>query len=131
MTKTATMNQVVHFEIPYDDIEKAKEFYSIFDWELNDIPGMNYIGVRTTPIDEDKMPTQPGAINGGLMKRTEQVKGPVVAVQVGSVDTYLEKVLAKGGKVIMPNMEIPNMGYYAYAADLEDNVFGLWEPIAP
>jgi predicted enzyme related to lactoylglutathione lyase len=55
----------------------------------------------------------------------------VVAVQVDSVDTYLEKVLAKGGKVIMPKMEIPNMGYYAYVADLEDNVLGLWEPIAP
>jgi len=131
MTKTATMNQVVHFEIPYDDIEKAKEFYSIFDWELNDIPGMDYVGVRTTTVDENKMPTQPGAINGGLMKRTEQVKGPVVAVQVDSVDTYLEKVLAKGGKLIMPKMEIPNMGYYAYVADPEDNVFGLWEPIAP
>jgi len=82
-------------------------------------------------VDENKMPTQPGAINGGLMKRTEQVKGPVIAVQVDSVDTYLEKVLAKGGKLIMPKMEIPNMGYYAYVADPEDNVFGLWEPIAP
>ena len=56
MTKTATMNQVVHFEIPYDDIEKAKEFYSIFDWELNDIPGMDYVGVRTAPVDEPRCP---------------------------------------------------------------------------
>ena len=131
MTKTATMNQVVYFEIPYDDIEKSKEFYSIFGWELDDIPGMDYIGVRTTPVDKNKMPTQPGAINGGLMKRTEKVKGPVIAVQVDSIDTYIEKVLAKGGKLIMPKTAIPNVGYYAYVTDLEDNVLGLWQPRTP
>ncbi len=53
---------------------------------------MDYVGVRTTPVDENKMPTQPGAINGGFMKRTEQVKGPVIAVQVDSVDTYLQLI---------------------------------------
>lgn len=124
-----TMNPIVHFEIPYDDEEKAKEFYSIFGWELRDIPGMDYIGATTTPVDENRMPKQPGAINGGLMKRTDLVRGPVIAIQVDSVDLYLEKVVQKGGKIIMPKIEIPNMGYYAYVADLEDNVIGLWEPM--
>jgi predicted enzyme related to lactoylglutathione lyase len=126
---TKTMNPVVHFEIPYDDLKKAQEFYSIFNWELNHMPEMGYTTAQTTPTDEQKTPTSPGAINGGLMPRTEDVKGPVIAVQVDSVDTFIEKVLEKGGKLVMPKMEIPGIGYYAYVTDLEDNVLGLWQPL--
>lgn len=129
MSTTKVMNQVVHFEIPFDDYSVAKEFYSIFGWELNEMPEMDYVSIRTTPVDENKMPKEPGAINGGMMKRTEEVRSPVVAIQVDSVDTYLEKVVEKEGKVIMPKVEIPNMGYYAYVADPEGNVLGLWEPM--
>lgn len=130
-TQEKVMNQVVHFEIPADNIEAAKSFYStVFNWELTDFPGMDYVGIRTTPVDENRMPKEPGAINGGMMQRTDMVKGPVVAVQVSSVDTFVEKVVANGGKLIMPKMEIPEMGYYAYVADPEGNVLGLWEPMA-
>ncbi|MCB1109768.1 MAG: VOC family protein [Chlamydiia bacterium] len=129
MTTTKTQNPVCHFEIPIDDVEKAKDFYSIFNWEINDIPGMDYISIQTTPVDENKMPTQPGGINGGMMKRTDDIKRPVFAVQVDSVDDYLEKVTAKGGKIIMPKIEIPNIGYYAYIADPEDNILGIWQPL--
>ncbi|CCB90202.1 glyoxalase/bleomycin resistance protein/dioxygenase [Simkania negevensis Z] len=121
------MNQVVHFEIPVDDMEAAKEFYSIFGWDLIDMPEMGYIGVRTTAVDENRMPKEPGAINGGMMKRTDDVKAPVIAIQVDSVDTFIKKVIANGGKLIMPKVEIPNMGYYAYIADPQGNVLGLWE----
>lgn len=31
------MDKVVHFEIPTDDLDRAKKFYSsIFSWELQD-----------------------------------------------------------------------------------------------
>ena len=121
------MNQVVHFEIPVDNTEAAKEFYSIFGWELIDMPDMDYVGVRTTPVDENRMPKNPGAINGGMMKRNEKVKSPVIAIQVDSVDAYIEKVISKGGKLEMPKMEIPGMGYYAYISDPEGNILGLWQ----
>ncbi len=33
------MDKVTHFEIPSDDKERAKQFYSsVFDWQINDIP---------------------------------------------------------------------------------------------
>lgn len=131
MTNTKTRNRVVHFEIPVDNIEAAKKFYKIFDWELMEFPGMDYIGIRTTPVGENQMPVEPGAINGGMMKRTDKVKAPVVAIEVSSVDEYVEKVIKGGGKLIMPKMEIPNMGYYAYVSDPEGNVLGLWEPMEP
>ena len=129
MTTTKTQNPVCHFEIPFTDAQKAKEFYSIFNWELNEMPEMDYIGVQTTPVDENRQPTTPGGINGGMMPRTEAVKGPVIAIQVDSVEAYIEKVLAKGGKPVTPKIEIPNMGYYAYIADPEGNILGLWEPL--
>jgi len=128
-TKEKVMNQVVHFEIPVDDIEAAKEFYSIFGWELNDMPGMDYVGISTTPVDENRVPKTPGSINGGMMKRTDKIKSPVVAVQVDSVDEFIKKVTSKGGKLVMPKMEIPGMGFYAYVSDPQGNILGLWEPI--
>ena len=35
------MDKIVHFEIPVDDLARAKAFYgSIFGWGLDDVPGM-------------------------------------------------------------------------------------------
>ena len=46
------MDAVVHFEIPVDDLGRAKQFYgSVFGWELQDVPGINYTSVTTTPVD--------------------------------------------------------------------------------
>jgi Bleomycin resistance protein-like N-terminal len=75
------MDKVVHFEIPADDTARAKEFYSsIFDWQLNDADmggGNIYTTLMTVPVDEQsRIPTEPGAINGGLMQRTKDTPGP-------------------------------------------------------
>ncbi|MBI5272791.1 MAG: VOC family protein [Chlamydiia bacterium] len=124
------MDKVVHFEIPVDDMKRAKKFYEIFNWQMQDIEGMDYVGVRTVHVDDNRMPKEAGAINGGMMQRTAQVTAPVVAIHVSSVDEYLKKVLKAGGKMVMPKMEIPGMGYYAYISDTEGNVVGLWETMA-
>ncbi len=123
------MDKVVHFEIPTDDLVRAKEFYgSIFGWELEDMQGgMPYTIVRTTPVDDQQMPTEPGAINGGMMQRTSETPTPVLTIGVGSVDDALKKVEAGGGSTITPKTEIPGMGSFAYIKDTEGNVIGLWE----
>ena len=121
------MDKVVHFEIPVDDTDRAKKFYRIFGWEMQDYPEMNYIGIKTTSVDENHMPTEPGAINGGMMKRTAQVKSPVFAINVDSIDASVKKAVSAGGKLVMPKQEIGEMGYYAYIEDTEGNIVGLWE----
>lgn len=127
------MDKVVHFEIPADDKERAKHFYaSIFGWEFADMPmsgGMTYTMARTVAVDEKQMPREAGAINGALMQRTDAVRAPVLAINVSSVDETLAKITAAGGRMVVPKMEIAGMGYYAYAADTEGNVIGLWEEI--
>jgi uncharacterized protein len=122
------MDKVVHFEIPADDVARARAFYgSVFDWQLDDAQGMDYTIARTTPVNNQQMPTEPGAINGGMMPRTQDTPAPVITVSVDSIDDALKKVEAEGGSVVRPRTPIPGMGAYAYLKDTEGNVIGLWE----
>jgi uncharacterized protein len=122
------MRSVVHFEIPADDVARAKEFYSsIFGWQLQEMPEMDYTIVRTTEVDENEMPTSAGAINGGLMLRSPETPTPVLTIDVESVDQALKQVEAAGGHVVRPRTEIPGMGAFAYFTDPEGNTLGLWE----
>lgn len=126
------MDKVVHFEIPTDDLARAKEFYgSIFGWELQDMQGMDYTTVQTSPIDDQQMPTEPGAINGGMYTRTsENPMTPVLTIGVDSVEIALKEVEAHGGSVFRPRTEIPGMGAFAYFTDTEGNVVGVFETTA-
>lgn len=126
-----TAAKVVHFEIPADDMNRAKNFYSsVFDWQMEDYPEMKYIGARTVEMDMEKhMPKEPGAINGGIMERSPEVSAPVIAMNVPSVDESIKKVEAAGGKVVKAKTDIGGMGFYAYVKDTEGNVIGLWEDL--
>ena len=123
------MDKVVHFEVPADDVERAKEFYKkVFDWKLIDFnPG--YTIARTVECDDKNMPLEKGAINGGIMKREDIAKAPVIVINVPSVEEYFKKIEEAGGKKLTDKKEIPNMGYYAYVSDPEGNVIGIWEDI--
>ena len=125
------MGKVVHFEIPADNLDRAKNFYgSIFGWELQTMPmgEGEYTSVMTTDVDEQtRMPLEPGAINGGMMERTEQVSGPVITIDVDGIDDALKKIESEGGSIVTPRTPIPGMGAFAYFKDPEGNVLGLWE----
>ena len=123
------MRKVVHFEIPADDVERAKQFYgTIFGWQLQDMPEMGYTVVRTTEVDEQtQMPTTPGAINGGMLQRTADYPAPVLTIDVDSVEDALKQVESAGGSVVRARTEIPGMGAFAYFKDPEGNTLGLWE----
>lgn len=122
------MNEIVHFEIPADDVERAQKFYkNTFGWEMRKDPAMDYISVITTEMDDKFSPKRPGAINGGMMKRTRDVKNPVVTVSVEDLDEALKKVEKNGGKAVGKKMEVGNMGWAAYFRDSEGNVVGLWQ----
>ena len=125
------MSKVVHFEIPADDLDRAKNFYgSVFGWELQTVP-MNegeYTSVKTTDVDEQtQLPTEPGAINGGMFLRDERVTAPVITIDVEGIDDALKQVEAEGGTTVTPRTAIPGMGAFAYFKDPEGNVLGLWE----
>jgi len=124
------MDKVVHFEIPTDDIARASEFYrSIFGWDLQDMSGqgMDYTIAMTVPVDDQQRPTESGAINGGMMKRSADTPSPVITIEVASIDDAMKAIEAGGGSVVQPRQEIPGMGAFAYFKDSEGNTLGLWE----
>ncbi len=127
------MAKVVHFEIPTDDLGRARAFYSsVFQWEITTFPmggGVDYTGATTTPVDRDQNPIEPGGINGALVERTDITRAPVITLDVESIDDTLRQVEAAGGSTVHPRVAIPGMGAYAYAKDSEGNVIGLWETV--
>ena len=120
--------RVVHFEIPADDLDRARAFYrSAFGWGLDVFPGMPYTMVRTTPTDDQGRPTEAGSINGGMLARQEPVTHPVITVDVDDIDKALETVTAAGGSVVLGRQAVGDMGFTAYVRDTEDNLIGLWQ----
>ncbi len=123
------MNKVVHFEIPYDNIDRVKTFYeNVFGWKINEIPAMNYHMVTTVQTDEKQMPKESGAINGGMYKRgMGGSQTPVIVIDVPSIDAYIEKVKAAGGTIVFDKRKVGDMGFYAQIKDTEGNIVGIWQ----
>lgn len=126
------MPTIVHFQIPTDDIERSKKFYSnLFGWKFDKFPsspgseampeGMEYWIIATVDHKGNK------AIGGGMMKRQPSQQGITNFFDVKSVQEYSAKVERLGGKVITPKTPVPGMGYFAVCIDTENNWFGIFE----
>lgn len=120
--------RVVHFEVPYDDGDRARSFYGdVFGWQIQHIPEMQYDIVSTGPAGEGGFPAEPGYIGGGLTQRGEMVGRPVVTIAVDDIDATLERVQSSGGSAIGEKLQVGDMGFAAYFRDSEGNVMGLWQ----
>jgi len=113
---------IVWFEIPADDVGRAKSFYSkLFGWKMDKLPApMEYWHMDTGGADASP--------DGGLMKRQNPgQQGITNYVGVASVEKAAAKVEKLGGKICMPKQTVPHMGYFAICQDPEGNMFGVWE----
>ncbi|MGH3413777.1 MAG: VOC family protein [Marmoricola sp.] len=120
--------RVVHFEIPYDDGDRARSFYrEAFGWEIDEIPQMHYSMVRTGPVGEDGFPAENGYIGGGMLKRESPTDRPVVTIDVEDIDAALAKVEELGGMAVVGRQDVGDMGWAAYFRDVEGNLMGLWQ----
>lgn len=122
--------EVVHFEIPSDDVERARRFYHrTFGWRLEPMPGIDYTLVTTTESGTDGRPSRPGAINGGLLLRQTPVRSPTVTIHVASIARAAKAIEKNGGKILEPRAPIGDgtIGFAAYFRDTEGNVLGLFE----
>ena len=118
------MPTIVHFEIPTDNVERSKKFYNdLFGWNIEKVSpeklpeGVEYWAITTTDHNGNN------AVAGGMMKRMMPEQQGIT----NYVDEYSTKVQQLGGKVKMPRMAVPGMGYLAVCSDTENNTFGLWE----
>ena len=119
--------RVVHFEIPVEDQQRANGFYEgAFGWRLAPMPGMGYTLVTTGPSGATG-PTEPGYVNGGMLRRTDESSAPVVTVEVDDIDAALARIAELGGSTVLGKQAVGDMGFSAYVTDSEGNVIGLWE----
>ena len=120
--------RVVHFEVPYDDGDRARSFYAdVFGWQIRSIPEMQYDMVSTGPASDQGMPTEPGYVGGGLTQRGELVSRPVITIAVDDVGDTLERIRSSGGSAVGEPITVGDMGIAAYFSDSEGNLMGLWQ----
>lgn len=123
-------NSVVHFEIYGDDPDKLAEFYtSLFDWTTVPIPEMGYRLLHTVETDSEGMPTQPGGINGGMIKRPDgyETRAWLSYVNVESLDASVKRAEELGAKVMKGRSPVPGMGWFAVLTDPQGNEFAMWQ----
>lgn len=121
--------KVVHFEVPFGDGNRAREFYrQAFGWTINEMPELDYTIAGTGPVSDQGMPSEPGYINGGMFARVPEFpQGPVITIDVPSIDEALAKIASLGGSAVGEKTAVGQMGFAAYFKDTEGNIMGLWE----
>jgi hypothetical protein len=65
--------------------------------------------IETVPVDERGMAVLLG-VNGVMMKRLHAEHRLTSRIAVESVEKYLRRVEALGGKVVAPKAEVPRIG---------------------
>ncbi len=120
------MSNLCYFEVPVDDIERAKAFYGqLLDWQFEK---------STTSLEEcdywhisTGTPNAPGIAFGGLIKRQSPMHRTTHYIHVVSIDEHIEQVQKLGGAILMPKTAVPGKGCFAICLDPDKNAFGLWQ----
>ena len=115
------MHNICHFEIPADDVRRAKKFYTeLFGWKIEDYPDMEYWMIHTSGEKGE-------GLGGGLFKRSDPKQSILNYVDVADVAASALRVEKLGGKIVVPKSPVPGMGWFAVCLDTENNPFALWE----
>jgi hypothetical protein len=113
---------VRHFEIQTRNPDKVQKFYKdLFDWKIQVFPNMNGYGM----VDSGTPGQGIGFGIGGILPGAHQMV--TFYIEVDNAQSYMEKAVKLGGKVIMPPMTMPGMGDYGLFADPDGNVIGVFK----
>lgn len=122
------MVRLTHIHIPVDDFKRARRFYQeVFGWKVEDT-GSGFQVMRMVPADEEGKGVNVGATYGALYKRLGARDVPSFVIEVPSIDEYVKKVKAAGGKLVTPKNQVGLDEYLAEVTDSEGNLVGLAEP---
>ena len=121
----SAVNPVNWFEIPVNDLARAKSFYE-------SILGIELTESEMGPIKMASFPMEQGAAGaaGSLMKGdayTPSQDGTMVYLHVDDIEVTLGKINDSGGKTLMPKMNIGQHGFMAQFEDSEGNRVALHE----
>ncbi|MFD4639700.1 VOC family protein [Lentzea sp. NPDC058436] len=114
----------VKFELPADDLARATAFYrDVFGWSAQRLP-FDYV-----LVDASGKPVDVADADGGISPRTEFVRGPVLMIDVSSIDEVARKVVAAGGVLLNDKERVGDFGFSQYVKDSEGSVLCLWESL--
>lgn len=121
------MDPVQHFELPYKSRDRAKKFYfDAFGWQLFDLPGSPYSLASSVDTHANGMPKRAGAINGGLVPRSDMVPGPTLMVKVGNVRAHMERIREHGGQILTDPVHMGPVVFVRFK-DTEGNILAAFE----
>jgi len=112
-------NPFVHIELQTQDLGKSKKFYAaMFDWKLEEMPGMDYTIIN---VGE--------GTGGGMMKKPvpDMPDNWFPYVLVGDVAASTKKAQALGATLCKEITEVPGMGWFSVITDPTGAIFGLWQ----
>ncbi|MFC5863105.1 VOC family protein [Acidicapsa dinghuensis] len=121
--KTRRANNMVWFELPVTNLERATEFYEIaFGTDLKTDARFPRIAMFPRTSDE--------AVTGALAEMSSvspSTDGTVVYLNCdGDIDGVLKRAKAAGGEVLQEVAQLPGgMGWIAQFRDLDGNRVGL------
>ncbi len=73
-------------------------------------PELEYPLLSTVEVDENNMPKEYGAVNGGMMQRSEEIKCPVLTIGVENIDEAIKKLEGLCGKIVQGKNGSPKHG---------------------
>jgi predicted enzyme related to lactoylglutathione lyase len=117
-------NNLVHFAIHADDLERARRFYSsVFGWQFHGYGGTDLSSFCKIKNAQGEEPGPIGAMQHRSFSMLQQpVLGFECSIEVDDMDATAEAVQASGGKIVMPKTAIPGVGWVVKFRDTEGNL---------
>ncbi len=112
----ASMNTIVHFELPASDTKRARSFWGgLFGWKFQDWDG---------PVEYHLL--EGGEPGGAIYPSEDAGSGPLVYFGTDDIDTSVGKVRDLGGTAD-DKQPIPTIGWFSRCKDTEGNRFALFQ----
>ena len=114
-------NQLTHFALHIDNIERAKKFYgNVFSWGFNNYGSDDFLQITADVEDKSE-------IIGALQSRKyspvkEKVIGMEGSIQVENVEETMRDIIESGGTIVLEKTAIPYVGWIVKFRDTEDNL---------
>ena len=114
-------NNIAHFDIAADDVERARRFYErVFGWRFEAWGPPDFYLVHTGPAED------PG-IHGSVSKRSQPLRGGgrsayECTISVADLRAIKAAIVANGGTIVLDEHEIVGVGRMIRFTDTEGNI---------
>lgn len=110
--------EIVHFEVPAGDADRASAFWSgLFGWN---------IGASAMEGFDYRMFQASDKLGGAVMPAENAGSGIIIYYDTDDIDASVAKVRELGGTAD-DKQPVPTHGWFAACKDTEGNPFSLWQ----